>query len=302
MRKWPANLASNSSLLLGTILFVEGTNVQQGQWTLILSPRFLSKREKKDNFSQRSKHFTTSSASSSSKYTLKLLDEPTDLWTPSTPSQSLWRRRKATPPWREALLFWSLCTSETLPSRRQIWESVGVKGNKPQAYLTYPFIHLLLYFLHCAAWKHIVQMWWIKPVQMLSLQYRLAAHLWNNSSLLSGKTTGAPLTWYISTRCSVVRACGFGALKMRNSALTKVLEFRSTLVTSKPTILKYGLWGSGLIESVEQRQDSLWPYLHFVVCAWFSEGQPQGNKTCFSAKTADVMTNPFQPLRSLTEL
>lgn len=46
MRKWPANLASNSSLLLGTILFVEGTNVQQGQWTLILSPRFLSKREK----------------------------------------------------------------------------------------------------------------------------------------------------------------------------------------------------------------------------------------------------------------
>lgn len=82
-------------------------------------------------------------------------------------------------------------------------------------------------------------------------------HLWNNSSLLSGKTTCAPLTWYISTRCSVVRACGFGALKMRNSALTKVLEFRSTLVTSKPTILKYGLWGSGLIESVEQRQDSL---------------------------------------------
>lgn len=129
-----------------------------------------------------------------------------------------------------------------------------------------------------------------------------AAHLWSDPSLLSGKNTCDSLTWYISTRCSVVRACGFGTLKMRNSALTKVLEFCSTLVTSKPTILKYGLWGTGLIESVEQKQDSLWPYLHLVVCAWFSEGQPQGNKTCFGAKAADVMTNPFQLLRGLTEL
>lgn len=177
---------------------------------------------------------TCSSASSSSKYMFKPPDELTDLWTPSTPSQSQWRRQKATPPWLEAQLFWSRCTSETVLSRRQIWESVGVKGKKPQAYLTYPFIQLLVYFLHCTAW-----LWKYVRNQTLRNQLPpLAAHPWHDPSLLSGKTTCDSLTWYISTRCSVVRACGFGALKMRNSALTKVLEFRSTLVTSKPTILK----------------------------------------------------------------
>ncbi len=287
MGKWPANLASNSSVLLGTILFVEGTNVQQGQWTLILSPRFLSKGEK--DYTQ-----TCSSASLSSKYMFKPPDEPTHLWMPSTPSQSQWRRQKATPPWLEAQLFWSRCTSETVLSRRQIWESVGVR-RKNTSLFDLP--------IHSAAGLFLAL--YRNDVRNQTLRNQLpplAAHLWNDPSLLSGKTTCDSLTWYISTRCSVVRACGFGALKMRNSALTKVLEFRSTLVTSKPTILKYGLWGTGLIESVEQKQDSLWPYLHLVVCAWFSEGQPQGNKTCFGAKAADVMTNPFQLLRGLTEL
>lgn len=244
-------------------------------------------------------HLTCSSASLSSKYMFKPPDELTDLWTPSTPSQSQWRRQKATPPWLEAQLFWSRCTSETwdVPSRRQISESVGVKGKKPTSLFDLP--------IHSSAGLFLVLYSMRKYVRNQILRNQLpplAAHLWNDPRLLSGKTTCDSLTWYISTRCSVVRACGFGALKMRNSALTKVLEFRSTLVTSKPTILKYGLWGIGLIESVEQKQDSLWPYLHFVVCAWFSEGQPQGNKTCFGAKAADVMTNPFQLLRGLTEL
>ncbi len=146
MGKWPANLASNSSLLLGTILFVEGTNVQQGQWTLILSPRFLSKGEK--DYTQ-----TCSSASLSSKYMFKPPDEPTHLWMPSTPSQSQWRRQKATPPWLEAQLFWSRCTSETVLSRRQIWESEEKKHKL--IWLTYSF-----YFLHCTAWE---TMWGIKP-------------------------------------------------------------------------------------------------------------------------------------------
>lgn len=228
---------------------------------------------------------------------LKLLDELTDLWKPSTPSQSPWHRQKAMPPWHGALLFWSRCTSGTGPSRLQIWESVGVKGNKPQAYLTYPFIHLLFYFLHCMKIHHANVL-----KQTLADAVTTAQTHCSSLEQLKPFVWKKHITWYISTRCSVVRACGFGALKMRNSALTKVLEFRSTLVTSKPTILKYGLWGTGLIESVEQKQDSLWPCLHFVVWAWFSEGQPQGNKTCFSAKTADVMTNPFQPLRGLIEL
>lgn len=220
---------------------------------------------------------------------LRLLDELTDPWTPSTPSQSPWHRLKATPPWHEALPFWSRCISGTGPSRPQIWESVGVKGNKPRAYLTHSFISCSI---SCTAQHEQTVADAVTTVQThCSSLEQLKPFVWKNH-----------ITWYISTRCSVVRACGFGALKMRNSALTKVLEFRSTLVTSKPTILKYGLWGTGLIESVEQKQDSLWPYLHFVVWAWYSEGQPQGNKTCFSAKTADAMTNPFQPLRGLTEL
>lgn len=38
----PANRASNSSLLLGTMLLVDGTKVQQGQWTPSFRPRLFS--------------------------------------------------------------------------------------------------------------------------------------------------------------------------------------------------------------------------------------------------------------------
>ena len=40
----PAKSASSSSLLLGRMLLVDGTKVQQGQWTLSLRPRFFSGR------------------------------------------------------------------------------------------------------------------------------------------------------------------------------------------------------------------------------------------------------------------
>lgn len=38
----PANRASSSSLLLGTMLLVDGTKVQQGQWTPSFRPRLFS--------------------------------------------------------------------------------------------------------------------------------------------------------------------------------------------------------------------------------------------------------------------
>lgn len=105
-------------------------------------------------------HLTCSSASLSSKYMFKPPDELTDLWTPSTPSQSQWRRQKATPPWLEAQLFWSRCTSETVLSRRQIWESVGVKGkNHKLIWLTHSFS---CWSISCTV-QHEKITWGIKP-------------------------------------------------------------------------------------------------------------------------------------------
>lgn len=45
----PAKRASSSSLLLGTMLFVEGMKVQQGQWTPSFRPRLFSGQTGKGN-------------------------------------------------------------------------------------------------------------------------------------------------------------------------------------------------------------------------------------------------------------
>lgn len=167
MRKWPANLASNSSLLFGTILFVEGTNVQQGQWTLILSPRFLSKREKEIIFPREG---------NASQPPL-LHQEVNICW-------DFWMNSLT--PERHPLLH-SLRDIDWKPrplGTRLYRSGVDVSLGRGRHVLRFENLwvwretnHELIWLIHSSAVLFLAPHSMNKPLQMQSLQYRLTAHL-----------------------------------------------------------------------------------------------------------------------------